>query len=93
MGIYNKIYLGHVETINTNAYQNEKVVENKVVALKLVGFDNTKKLPKFKPLRKYGEYYKILNVEPINGYVTDNKIDKLIKNTGKKEVKVLRKVA
>ena len=93
MGIYNKVYIGHVETINTNAYENEPVVENKVVALKLIGFDNTNKIPRFKPLRKYGEYYKLLNVEPINGYVSDSIINKKIKELGVPEVKQLKKVA
>ena len=93
MGIYNKVYIGHVETINTNAYENEPVVENKVVALQLIGFDNTNKIPRFKPLRKYGEYYKLLNVEPISGYVSDSIINKKIKELGVPEVKQLKKVA
>ena len=33
------MYIGHVETINTNASMNEKFIESKVVALQLDGFD------------------------------------------------------
>ena len=93
MGIYNKIYIGHVETINTNAYENEQFTESKVVALKLIGFDNINKIPKFKPLRKYSEHYHINSVEPISGYVSDKKIDNLLKKTGKPQVKILKKMA
>ena len=92
MGIYNKVYIGHVETINTNANVNEKAVKSKVVALKLLGFDKNR-IPKYKPLRKYSEYYKLISVEPINGFPSNSKINKAIKNTGKEEVKRLKKVA
>ncbi len=92
MGIYNKVYIGHVETINTNANVNEKAVKSKVVALKLLGFDKNK-IPKYKPLRKYSEYYKLISVEPINGFPSNSKINKAIKSTGKEEVKRLKKVA
>ena len=92
MGIYNKVYIGHVETINTNANINERAVKSKVVALKLLGFDKNK-IPKYKPLRKYSEYYKLISVEPINGFPSNSKINKAIKNTGKEEVKRLKKVA
>ena len=87
MGIYNKVYLGHVETINTTGIKNDVYIEPKVVALKLVDYDYSTKMPKFRPLRNYNEYYKIINVEPLNGYVSDSMIDKAIKNTGKQEVK------
>ena len=90
MGLHHNVYIGHVETINPNVLENEKFTESKVVALKL-DFDNNKKV--YKPLRKYGEYYKILSVEPMLGLVSDNMINKKIKNTGKPEVKVLKKVA
>lgn len=92
MKIYNKVYIGHVETINTNANINEKAVNSKVVALKLAGF-NKDNIPNYKPLRKYGEYYKLVSVEPMMGLMTDNMINKKIKSTGKEEVKVLKKVA
>lgn len=92
MAIYNKVYIGHVETINPNAYEKETFIESKVVALKLIGLDDNK-LPKFKPLRNYSEYYKIISVEPISGYISDVGINKKIKSTGKKEVKVLKKTA
>ena len=92
MGIYNKVYIGHVETINTNANVNEKAVKSKVVALKLLGFDKNK-IPKYKPLRKYSEYYKLISVEPISGFPSNSKINKAIKSTGKEEVKRLKKVA
>ena len=90
MGIYNKVYIGHVETINTNANINEKFTESKVVALKL-GFDKERNIPVYKPLRKYSEYYKIHSVERLDGFVTDGMINRAIKNTGKEEVKVLKK--
>ena len=93
MNFYKNVYIGHVETIDTNANINEKFTQSKVVALELVGFDDKKKIPKYKPLRKYGEYYKIISVERLDGIITDNKINKAIKKTGKEEVKVLKKVA
>lgn len=90
MGIYNKVYLGHVETLNTNNKYNETYVESKVVALKLIGID-ANNMPKYRPLRKYQEYYKLISVEPLNGYVSDRLIDKAINKTGKQEVKTLKK--
>ena len=92
MGIHNKVYIGHVETLNTNANIDENVVKSKVVALKLAGVDKNK-IPKYKPLKRYSEYYKLISVEPISGLVSDNKIKKVLKSTGKEEVKVLKKVA
>ena len=92
MGIYKKVYIGHVETINTNANISEKAVKSKVVALRLAGFDKNK-IPKYKPLRKYSEYYKLISVEPVSGFPSNSKINRAIKNTGKEEVKVLKKVA
>ena len=91
MGLHNNIYIGHVETINTTAFENEQFIEPKVVALKLVSFDVNKKMPIYKPLKKYGEYYKIVSIEPILGIVSDSGIKKALKNTGKQEVKVLTK--
>lgn len=93
MGLYNNVYIGHVETINLDVYDKDSVVESKVVALKLSGYDNTNKLPKYKPLRKYGEYYKLINVEPLNGLVNNKMINLAIQKTGKQEVKELREVA
>lgn len=93
MGIYNKVYIGHVETINTNANVNENVVEHKVVALQSLGFDKKTKTRKFKKLRPYVGYFKIIDFEPINGFVTDKGIDRALKKTGKEEVKILKKVA
>lgn len=93
MAIRKNVFIGHVETINPNVLENEKFTESKVVALQLVGFNNDKKEPTYKPLKKYKEYYKILSVEPMIGYVTDKDINKKIKETGKPEVKVLKKVA
>ena len=93
MAIHNKVYIGHVETINTYANINEKFTESKVVALKFDGYDKVKNIPKYKPLRKYGEYYKLLSVERIDGFVSDSMINRALKNTGKEEVKVLKKVA
>lgn len=93
MGIYNKVYIGHVETINTEANENCSPIEYKVVALQLSGIDKINKLPKYRPLRKYGEYYKVISVEPLIGFVNDSKINKAIKKTGKQEVKYLKKIA
>ena len=93
MALHNNVFIGHVETINPNVLENQKFTESKVVALQLVGFENDKKTPSYRPLRKYGEYYKVLSVEPILGLVSDNKINQRIKQTGKPEVKVLKKVA
>ena len=93
MALYNKVYIGHVETINLETYDNANIVESKVVALRLTGFDKINKLPTYKPLRKYGEYYKINKVEPLNGLVNDKIINQALEKTGKKEVKQLRKVA
>ena len=92
MRMYKKVYIGHVETINTNANINEKAVKSKVVALRLLGFDKNN-IPKYKPLRNYSEYYKLISVEPVNGFPSNSKINKAIKNTGKEEVKRLKKVA
>lgn len=99
MGIYNKVYIGHVETINPDVYESVSPVESKVVALKLTGFDSIRKKPKYKPLRKYGEYYKVISVEPepltggIGNIVDDKIINEALKKTGKQEVKQLKKVA
>ena len=92
MGFHNNVYIGHVETINTEALENQQFIEPKVVALKLVSLDINKGIPTFRPLKKYGEYYKIVSVEPIMGLVTDSAINRALKNTGKEEVKVLKKV-
>ena len=93
MGIHNKVYLGKVETINTNAMENEPFVEHKIVALKLKRINSVNNKPEFRPLRKYSQYYKIVTVEPLNGYVTDNMINQKIKEKGLPEVKILKKVA
>jgi len=93
MGIYNNIYIGHVETINQDVYENDKLIESKVVVLKQSGFDEKNNIPKYKPLRKYKEYYKINNIEPLNGIVNDKIINLAIEKTGKKEVQRLNQVA
>ena len=93
MGIYNKVYLGKVETINTNARENEPFVEHKIVALKLMGFNSVSMKPEYRPLRRYSQYYKVVSVEPLNGYVTDSMINQKIKEKGLPEVKVLKKIA
>lgn len=90
MGIYNKVCIGHVETVNL---ENTSPVEKKVVALKYIGMDKSSSLPIYKPLRKYKEYYKLVDVERLPGFVNDTMINNAIKKTGKKEVKILRKVA
>lgn len=93
MGLHHNVYIGHVETFNTDAKENESIIESKVIALKLIDFDVNKKIPKYKAMKKYSEYYKLISVEPILGLVSDSKINKALKNTGKKEVKILKKVA
>ena len=97
MGIYNKVYIGHVETINPDVNESVSPVESKVVALKLAGFDKINKLPTYRPLRKYGEYYKVVSVEPkpltsgLGSVVDDRVINFALKKTGKPEVKQLKK--
>jgi hypothetical protein len=99
MGIHSKVYIGHVETINPDVLESLSPIESKVVALKLTGFDHINKVPKYKPLRKYGEYYKVISVDnkPLTGslgnIVDDKKINIALKKTGKQEVKQLKKVA
>ena len=93
MGLYNKVYIGHVETVNTEVYENSSPIESKVVALRFKGFDKKNNIPKYEPLRKYSEYYKIEKVEPLTGFVNDKIINQAIKNTGKEEVRKLMKVA
>lgn len=93
MAIYNKVFIGHVETINLDVPEKTSPIESKVVALQLSGFDKIKKIPTYRPIRQYGEYYKIISVEPLNGLVNDKKINQAIKKTGKQEVKQLKKVA
>ena len=86
MGIYRNAFIGHVRTLNPNANIDEDAEEFKVVALQLLGFDKHK-IPKYKPIRKYSEYYKLETVEPISGIVSDTGIQKALKKTGKQEVK------
>ncbi len=99
MGIHKKVYIGHVETINPDASELISPVESKVVALKLIGFDHVKKIPQYKPLRKYKEYYKIMRVEErplvssLGSFVGDKQIDYALRKTGKEEVKKLKKSA
>lgn len=93
MALHHKVYIGYVQTVNPDAYENTSIVESKVVALRLVGIDAQNKLPRYKPLRSYQEYYKIERVEPINGIVSDEGINRALQMTGKPEVKRLRKVA
>ena len=42
MAFYNKVYIGHVETINLDVPEKTSPIESKVVALKLSGFDKIK---------------------------------------------------
>lgn len=93
MALHNKVYIGYVQTINPDAYEKSSIVESKVVALRLAGIDTGNKLPQYRPLRKYMEYYKIERVEPIMGIISDEGINKALKMTGKPEVKQLKKVA
>ena len=93
MALHSKVYIGHVETINQDALESEKLIESKVVLLQLIGLDEISKQPKYKPLKKYSEYYKIVEVEAMNGLVSNSKMEKALKKTGKKEVKLLKKVA
>lgn len=99
MALQNKVYIGHVETINLEAYEKTSPVESKVVALKFAGFDKINNIPKYKPLRKYKEYYKVVSVDNkpvtvgIGPFVDDRIVNEAIKKTGKQEVKILKKVA
>lgn len=90
MALYNNVYIGHVETVNIDSYEKDSVVETKVVVLKLSGYDEKNKTSNYKPLRKYGEYYKITNVEPLKGLVNDRIINQAIQKTGKPEVQQLK---
>ncbi len=90
MGFHHHVGLAHVETINLDVYENESPIESKVVVLKLEGNDQNH-LPKYRPLRKYKEYYKINKIEPLSGIVSDHRINQLIQMTGKPEVKQLIK--
>lgn len=92
MALHHKVYIGYVQTVNPDVYEKTSVIESKVVALRLVGMDVQNKLPRYKPLREYQEYYKIESVEPINGIVSDTGINKALQMTGKPEVKRLKKV-
>lgn len=92
MRIHHNICIGHVETINLDVYENESLLESKVVVLKLEGNDKNN-LPKYRPLRKYKEYYRLNKVEPLSGFVSDSMINQAIQKTGKQEVKQLSKVA
>ena len=99
MGIYNKVYIGYVETINPDVIKNVSPVENKVVALKLASVDKVTSIPTYKPLRPYSEYYKLVSVDnkplegPIGNIVDDKIINMALKKTGKREVKQLKKVS
>lgn len=93
MALHHKVYIGYVQTVNSDAYENDSMIESKVVALRLVGMDGENRLPQYRPLRKYKEYYKIERVEPIIGVISDEGINKVLKMTGKPEVKQLKKVA
>ena len=99
MGIYNKVYIGHVETINPDVIENVSPVESKVVALKLASIDKVTSIPTYKPLRPYSEYYKLVSVDstplegPLGNIVDDKIINIALKKTGKKEVKQLKKVS
>lgn len=99
MGIYNKVYIGHVETINPDVIESVSPVESKVVALKLASIDKVTSIPIYKPLRPYSEYYKLVSVDskplegPLGNIVDDKIINIALKKTGKKEVKQLKKVS
>ena len=89
MGIYNKVYIGHVETINPDVIENVSPVESKVVALKLASIDKVTSIPTYKPLRPYSEYYKLVSVDskplegPLGNIVDDKIINIALKKTGK----------
>lgn len=99
MAIYNKVYIGHVETINLDVNVCKSPIESKVVALQLGSIDKSKKVVSYKPLRQYSEYYKLVSVDekPLVGafgnIVDDKAINLALRKTGKQEVKVLKKVS
>lgn len=96
MAFYNKVYLADVETINQDIDRNS-LIDEKVIALKINGINKITKTPNYKPIRTYGEYYKLVSISnkplvgPFGNLVDDKTIDKAIKKTGKKEVKQLTK--
>ena len=47
MALYNNVYIGYVETINQDVYENDKLIESKVVVLKQSGFDDKNMMPKY----------------------------------------------
>ena len=93
MGLHSKVCIGHVETVNLEAKETGSMTESKVVVLRCVGVDKGNKLPIYKPLRNYKEYYKIQKVEPLSGLVSDTKINNALRKTGKQEVERLQRVA
>lgn len=99
MAIYNKVYIGYVETVNLDSNVNCQPIQAKVVALKLDNIDKNKNIITYKPLRQYSEYYKLVSVDkkPLEGFlgniIDDKKINLALRKTGKQEVKVLKKVA
>lgn len=92
MALYNNVFIGHVETINLENYESPNPTESKVIALRFTGIDKINKIPKYRPLRKYSEYYKLIKVEPLDGLVNDKMINQAIQKTGKQEVKQLKKL-
>ena len=99
MGIYNKVYIGHVETVNLDVSVHQSPIESKVIALQLNNIDKNRNIITYKPLRQYSEYYKLVSVDskplegPLGNIVDDKIINIALKKTGKKEVKQLKKVS
>ncbi len=99
--LYNakNIYLGYVDTINTNAYVGEDNLKPKVIKLKKTGIDSNGVI-QYEPLETPNEYYNIHEVKPLTNYMlpyepnllTKKKINQIVKRTGMPEVsKVLSK--
>lgn len=99
VAIHNKVYIGHVETINLDVNVCKSPIESKVVALKLDSVDKNRNIVTYKPLRQYSEYYKLISVDkkPLVGtfgnIVDDKAINIALRKTGKQEVKQLKKVS
>lgn len=96
MRLYNKVYIGYVETVNLDVNVCKSPIESKVIVLKQESTDKNR-IVTYKPLRKYNEYYKLVSVDkkPLTGtfgnIIGDNDINQALKKTGKQEVKKLKK--
>lgn len=96
------IYIGQVQIFNPEALDDAKQIETAFIAMKLVkNSDNTEK---YVPLKNYYHFTNLNNIVPIKtlltnqshvklvpllGTITGGTISEVMKQSGKKEVKVL----